>query len=219
MYYQYYSQFKQDEFLHKNIFKEKKHGFFVDIGAHDGITGNNTIFFENEMEWSGICCEPLPNIYSQLQNNRKSINLKCAVDTSDGTTDFYENEGYTEMLSGIVSHYDHRHIERRNREILAFGGNSKVIQVRTLRLETIFDIFGVNHIDYLSIDVEGGEFAVIQSINFDKVFIDIIDFEDNYSDVSEDIKKYLNSKGYLFMARLGGDIIMIHKYSKYISLK
>ena len=29
----------------------------------------------------------------------------------------------------------------------------------------------------MSVDVEGAEFAVIKSINFDKVFIDVISFE------------------------------------------
>jgi hypothetical protein len=37
-------------------------------------------------------------------------------------------------------------------------------------------IHNISHIHYLSIDVEGAEFEVIKSINFDKVFIDVIGF-------------------------------------------
>ena len=42
----YYSQDKQDEFLEKNIFKGYKNGIFIDVGAFDGKTINNTLYFE-----------------------------------------------------------------------------------------------------------------------------------------------------------------------------
>ena len=42
---QYYSQFKQDQVLNEQIFKNKTDGFFVDIGAYDGITDSNSLFF------------------------------------------------------------------------------------------------------------------------------------------------------------------------------
>ena len=47
----YYSQFKQDNYLNNNFFKDKRDGIFVDIGAHDGIKLNNTYFFEKELNW------------------------------------------------------------------------------------------------------------------------------------------------------------------------
>ncbi len=45
MKHKYYSQYRQDEFLNKVIFKKQKNGFFIDIGAHDGITYSNSSFF------------------------------------------------------------------------------------------------------------------------------------------------------------------------------
>lgn len=139
----YYSQFKQDEFLHKNFFKDLKDGFFVDVGAHDGECGNNSLFFEKEMNWNGICIEPLSHIYDKMKKNRKSININCAVDEEDGETSFYQNSGYTEMLSGLVKHYDPRHQQRRDYENQTQGGKSDIVNVKTLRLETIFQLFGV----------------------------------------------------------------------------
>ena len=57
----YYSQLGQDRFLNENYFKNKLTGTFVDIGAHDGNTYSNSKFFEN-LGWSGLCVEPIPNI-------------------------------------------------------------------------------------------------------------------------------------------------------------
>ena len=54
----FYSQCGQDRFLNDNIFKGFKNGTFVDVGAHDGRTFNNTLFFEQLHGWSGINIEP-----------------------------------------------------------------------------------------------------------------------------------------------------------------
>jgi hypothetical protein len=66
----------------------------------------------------------------------------------------------------------------------------------------------------LSIDVEGAEFEVIKSINFDKVFIDVIGFENNYDDVSAPIVAYLTDKGYAVI-HTSMDVFMIHANSKF----
>ena len=80
------------------------------------------------------------------------------------------------------------------------------------RRKTIFDKYNIPHINYLSIDVECGEFEVIKSINFDKVYIDVIGFENNYNDTSIPIIKYLEERNYVVI-HSSLDIFMIHKNS------
>lgn len=118
------------------------------------------------------------------------------------------------MLSGIKNTYDSRHIERLNRENQQYGSSTKIIKVPTKKLETICDYYNILHINYLSIDVEGGEFEVIESINFDKVFIDVIQFENNYNDTAIPILKYLEGNNYVVVKR-SKDIFMIHKNSSF----
>lgn len=211
----FYSQDKQDEYLETNIFKGFKNGFFIDIGAHDGITINNTIYFEKNNEWTGINVEPIKNVYNNLVANRpKCINLNCAVSNTDGTAEFICNTGYTEMISGLKNNFDPRHFERLDRENKQMGSTTEYITVDTKRIETICDEYNIDHIHYLSIDVEGAEFDVIKSINFDKVFIDVIGFENNYNDVSIPIVEYLENRNYIVIHR-SLDIFMIHKDSRF----
>jgi FkbM family methyltransferase len=211
------SQYNQDKFLEENVFKGYKNGFFMDIGAYDGVHINNTLYFEKTHNWTGVNVEPLETVYVKLVENRPtSINLNCAVCNRDGTAQFIYNTGYTEMLSGLQEEYDPRHHARLNHEILQMGGSTKVKTVPTKKIETICSEYNINHINYLSIDVEGAEFEVIKSINFDKIFIDVIEFENNYPDVSESIVKYLQSKNYAVICN-GYDIIMIHRDSKFNS--
>ena len=71
----YSSQFKQDKFINEVVFYNKLHGFFIDIGVHDGITISNSFYFEKFKDWTGIWIEPNPNVYKELVKNRKSLNI------------------------------------------------------------------------------------------------------------------------------------------------
>lgn len=210
----YYSQDKQDEILEKYIFKGYKNGFFVDVGAHNGKSINNTLYFEENNNWTGICIEPIAKIYDELKLNRpECININCAIDMKDGKSDFILNDGYSEMISGLKTYYDSRHFDRLDNEIKVYGGNTNTVEVETMKLSTIFDKYNVKKVEYLSIDVEGAELSVIQSIDFDKVFIDVIGFENNYDDVSKTIREYLENKGYILVAFPCMDAFMIHQKS------
>lgn len=211
----FHSQDNQDRFLETHIFKGYKNGFFVDVGAHDGVSINNTLYFEKNNNWTGINIEPIKTVFDKLVSNRPNdVNINCAVCNSDGETEFLCNVGYTEMISGIKSNFDIRHLKRLERENMQYGSSTEIIKVNTKKLETILDENNVSHINYLSIDVEGAEFEVIKSINFDKVFIDVIGFENNYSDASVPIVKYLEEKGFVFIHN-SLDIFMIHKLSQF----
>ena len=206
-------QDNQDKYLETTIFKGYKNGFYVDVGAHDGVSINNTLYFEKTNNWTGINIEPIKTVFDKLAINRpNNINLNCAVCNNDGETEFLCNVGYTEMISGIKDTFDIRHLTRLIRENSTSGSTTEIIKVNTKKLETIFDENKVSHIHYLSIDVEGAEFEVIKSINFDKVFIDVIGFENNYNDASIPIIEYLQHNNFVVF-HVSLDIFMINKSS------
>lgn len=209
------SQYKQDEFLEKYVFKGYKNGFFIDVGAHDGISINNTLYFEKYNNWTGINIEPIKSVYDKLVINRpNNININCAICNKNGIEEFYCNTGYTEMISGLKNNFDPRHFQRLHIENSKYGSSTEIININTKTLETICDEYNIKHINYLSIDVEGAEFDVIKSINFDKVFIDVIGFENNYNNVSIPIIEYLKNKNYIIINNKF-DIFMIHSNSSF----
>ena len=65
----YYSQSQQDKIV-DILFSKKMNGFFVDIGAHNGVNFSNSLFFETYRDWKGVCIEPIPEVFEQLQKNR-----------------------------------------------------------------------------------------------------------------------------------------------------
>jgi hypothetical protein len=118
------------------------------------------------------------------------------------------------MISGIKDTFDPRHLQRLNFENKHMGGSTKIIKVNTKRLETICDENNISHVNYLSIDVEGAEFEVIKSINFDKVFIDVIGFENNYDNTSIPIVQYLKQHNFRIIHK-SLDIFMINNKSTF----
>ena len=165
-------------------------GFYVDIGAHDGLTGNNTKFFE-EKEWEGICIEPHPIVFEQLKANRKCRVENIAIWNKDTEVDFLAVSGYAEMLSGIVESYDPRHKARVDREIAQMGGSSVLVKVKAMK----FDSLKLpTKIDFLSIDTEGSELQILDNVDFNKYDIRVVCIENNFMDPA--YEKFFNDRGF-----------------------
>lgn len=201
----YHGQVQQDKFLNENLFKNRKGGFFVDVGAHDGVTINNTVFFERELEWRGICIEPIPERFKELAANRNCECLRGCAYEKNTTLPFTRISGYAEMLSGIAQSYPDAHRRRISSEMQQHGGTLEEIQVRAFRLESVFDLYNVTHVNYLSIDTEGAELQVVRGINFEKVTFDVIEFEENYPGAGDDVRAHLRAHGYEQWGAIGGE--------------
>lgn len=212
----YNSQYKQDEFIDKVLFGKKNNGFFIDIGAHDGISLSNSLFFEKHREWKGICVEPNPIVYKKLIRNRTSLNLNVCIGKANEIAKFTQIKGYSEMLSGMTTKYDERHLERINNEIKFYGGEISEIDVEMIRLDTIENINNTT-IDFISIDTEGNEFDILKSIDFKMLNVIAIVVENNYQD--KYLREYLFINKYVLLACLHTDEIYIHKKHYKLSIR
>lgn len=202
----YYSQKGQDKFLNEEIFHNKRNGIFIEVGAHDGISFSNTFFFEKNLGWKGICIEPNPDIYSKLINNRAAVCLPYGVAEKNEKRTYLKCSGFiTEMYSGILDCMDERHKERIENEIAEFGGSTTTIEIECMPLKEIFKKQSITYIDFISIDIEGGEEEAIKSIDFNEVTITVIVVENNFN--SDKIKNYLLPLGYEYITKIGKDDI------------
>ncbi len=200
----FYSQYQQDQYIYENFFKNKQNGVFVDIGAHDGISLSNTYFFEKTMGWTGICVEPIPEVYNRLKNNRNCLCVQGCIFDKRESVPFLKISGWAEMLSGIIENYDPHHVKRIQWEIDLNGGQSEVINVKCYNLMQLLLDNHIQHIDYLSIDTEGGELGILQSIDFSRIDIDVIEVENNYLGP---FQAFLEPLGYKKICDLGPDEI------------
>lgn len=81
----YYSQFHEDEVLHRWIFNNESEnqnpGIFVEIGAQDGVSWSNTLFFERMFDWRGVLIEAQPDNAKKLitANRQRTVKLPVGI--------------------------------------------------------------------------------------------------------------------------------------------
>jgi FkbM family methyltransferase len=209
-------QFHQDLIAYLYLCRNKtiQNGFFIDIGANNGVTVSNTLIFE-QMGWNGICVEPLPDKFLSLRENRKCDCYNVAIaEHSQSDQTFINARGPNNdtigcnMLSGLESSMTEKHKQLINE----IGGNMEYITVQTMTFNDLMSNYpAITYIDLLSIDVEGGELNVLKSINFDKFSFGIIIVENNEEvpGNGEILKNFMNNKGYKVLLYLEYDIIFV----------
>lgn len=204
---EYKSQAGQDSFVNEHFFHNKKDGCFVDVGAHDGQSFSNSWFFEKDLGWHGICVEPLPHLFEQLQKERNCICINACASDSSGSVPFLHVNSCDEMLSGPCATFNQNKLNAVIKDVDIFGGELNIIQVPCVRLDKIFKEHGITHIDFLSIDVEGHELQVLVGIDFSKVIVDVIAIENDYHD--EHLRALLQKHGFKLYAHVHVDDIFV----------
>jgi FkbM family methyltransferase len=175
----YYGQYDTDKHI-ASLFNHKTEGYFVDIGAWDGIGGSNTYFFE-KCGWDGVCIEPMPIAYEKMVSSRSCECIRGVISDMDSEEcDFVCVEGEPSMLSGLPAYFDKLHEKRIDDEVVRDGGVKKNITVKNYKFN---DIIKETRIDLLDVDTEGSELSIIMSIDHNKYDIGLIVVENNFSDI------------------------------------
>lgn len=154
----FYSQSNEDVALH-NYFCNKTGGTFVELGALDGVQYSNTKFFEDHRGWRGVLIEGQPDNAALLKMNRKkSITVASGICKEGvGNLTFTGSSG---AVGGAV--------ESMSKEFRKswHGEKSREYQVPCRPIGSILRDAGISHVDFFSLDVEGGEFSVLETMDW-----------------------------------------------------
>jgi FkbM family methyltransferase len=199
---EYFSQFGQDHYLSKQLFENRRNGVFVDVGAYDGVSGSNTLYFEKFLGWTGLCIEPDPAQFAKLARVRSSKCVQTCIADRNGSARFLRvNEGLT-MMGGLVDHF-----EAVDLKMVSERSSTSIVEIPVRRLDAVLKEYGISAIDYLSIDTEGSELAILRSFDFSKLNVRALSVENNRN--TPHIPEYMRGVGYRRMARLGVDDIYV----------
>tara|TARA_Y100000591_G_scaffold331985_1_gene367702 strand:- start:1104 stop:1706 length:603 start_codon:yes stop_codon:yes gene_type:complete len=162
------SQFGQDINIIK-YFKEKKNGFFIELGAIDGVFHSNTYLLEKKYNWNGVLIEADPRYKDALLNSeRECFKLTDIAVYNEDNKEIEFTVNNIKGWSGIKSSLPSRE------------HNNQIIKVKTKTLTTILnEVNAPKNIDLLSLDVEGGEINVLKGLDLEKYKIKMILIELN----------------------------------------
>ena len=175
----------------------KKDGFYVDIGANDGKQISNTFVMDTVFNWRGLCIEPFPANMEQ----RSCPVLRTVVSNVTGDKVQFEHEGgedSRDVLGGMKDTIDPD--DRHDAE-------STVYNFTTVTMTTLLDKHHAPAVlDFVSIDVEGAEFLVLQGFDFKKYCIQFMTIEHNgYEPMRSDIRDIMEASGHAYAGREGFD--------------
>jgi FkbM family methyltransferase len=209
-----YSQTGEDLILSSYFFKKDK-GFYVDIGAnHPKKFSSSYLFYLRG--WQGVCVDPWPQAQGLFEKFRpQDVFVNCGVANEDDNLDYY---CFKSSLMNTFSPAEAKVLESDPDEGCRLV-EVKKIQVRKLKdiLDEQKDFMAGRQIDFMNIDVEGGELAVLESNDWAKYLPQFIAVEIHGFNVAEAEKfavhNYLVAKEYSLVGKT--QLTAIYKYKNY----
>ncbi len=182
----------------------KPHGLYVEIGAYDGMTFSNSYFFE-QIGWTGLLVEAHPQLVEECRSARPGSKVvHAALGVEDGTSVQFSmvhgKQGMDTLSFAFTSDAHRARIARR-------GGSIETTRVPGMRLDSLLERYGDTHIDWMSIDFEGGELDVLQGLDLSRCRPDVLMVEDNSRGGDHAIHDYLVSHGYQLTLRIACNAI------------
>jgi FkbM family methyltransferase len=182
-----YAQNFEDVYL-RRCFGKQKEGFYIDVGAYHPVHDSVTKFFYDS-GWSGINLEANPSLIDTLMVQRpRDINLNlCIDDKSRGNSRQklsvpFGNKGLGKVF-GLENHKP-----KMSREYFVYSEN----------LSNVISSYEIPDIDFIKIDVEGGEFKVLLGIDLNlhrpkiflvEIFVGLYDVQ-NIRNIDQYFDKY-----------------------------
>jgi hypothetical protein len=195
----YKSKYGQDIIIDK-LCNYHEDGIFIDIGAFDGVTFNNTFYLEKMRNWKGILTEANKYKVYECSHNRWNYVSQIAVSNIEKEEDeFFNIIGYSEILSGLKSLYNEDYFKRIQNEINQYNQKVELYNVDTRKLSSICDLIENEYksIDLLSLSCQSSEYQALLSLENETCKRKIRLITLNTNGVNEDkIKEWFNKNDY-----------------------
>lgn len=166
------SQYGQDSILYYNFWAGRLakgfKGFYVDLGSNQPKVISNTWFLDKCLGWKGLCIEADPVLAENLRKSERTckvINM-CASGERSTLPYVTENSG-----GHIATH-----------------GEKADVYVSCAPLSEILIENGIEHVDFLSLDIEGNEVLALSKSDWDCVPVELILVESAWSNEMLDMQ-------------------------------
>lgn len=182
---------------------------YIDIGAHHPYKISNTALI-HEMGGRGINIEANPNLFEAFLRERpEDINLCCRVGPQRGVMPFYMIDDWSGRNSFVKEAVD---------LFVQDNPEFSIQEVRNIEIKTLDDVMLENNMggiaDYMSIDIEGMEYEVLQSFDLINRGPNVLTLEvmKNDRDKAKKIEELLEQAEYCMWCRTGTNYTFIKKH-------
>ncbi|KAL7581349.1 hypothetical protein ACA910_006106 [Epithemia clementina (nom. ined.)] len=220
------SRHNEDSIIYNTFFKDASstpHGTYVEIGAYDGVEESNTRFFDVCLGWSGLLVEGNPIMWNRIAQNRPTAHRMSFI-PSCSVAEQAANKTIPFHPIGSTN----TGVEAQDRGVrLVYNRRTDFVQVPCGSLTQVFlDVFPQGRVSFWSLDVEGSEHLILEKMDFNKVFVEMlmVEVQNSFCRVNEPCesrdrsREILQTKnGYIrFSGRIPASDIFIHPLSTHL---
>jgi len=208
----YFSLNELDKQLER--FVDYDDGFYVELGANDGVTQSNSLYFETKRNWRGILIEPSPHNFLLCKKQRSANNhFFCNACVSFDYKEKYVDIKYANLMS-ISENLDldltdkDKHIKSaenflsNHEEVFSFGAVASTLNSILIKSNA------PRQIDFLSLDVEGAELDVLKGVDFKEFSFKYMLIE--VRDINR-MKRFLAKHGYTLQEKFSSHDYLFKK--------
>uniref|UniRef100_A0A7S2T185 Methyltransferase FkbM domain-containing protein n=1 Tax=Chloropicon primus TaxID=1764295 RepID=A0A7S2T185_9CHLO len=197
-----YSQLGQDVWVY-NALGHKRGGYFVELGAGDGIELSNTFALETHFGWTGVCIECSRQFQALCRNRRCICDDSCVSDKDGEVVTFLEDDKYGQ----------HNHFSGIKAKINCHEPRGREYRLETRTLATVLRRRGAPRVmDYLSLDTEGSELAILSVLPHHEFRFNCITVEHNFQERERSrILDVLQGNGYVRVEQREWDDMYLHR--------
>lgn len=176
-------------------------GIILQVGANDGVTIDPVRKFAVLPKFTSYLLEPVPYIFMRLQKNYNAcpqvkLFQQAIVDTEVSEQTFYYvmADDDKDIGKGLFGSFSKKHVESFFTD--KKEGQVKIIEekVSCTTLDKFIQTLGIREVDYLQIDAEGYDLAILKTLNFELIKPTIIQFEHLHINPGK-IKEFLELLG------------------------
>ena len=164
-------------------------GYFLEIGVGNGVDISNTYLLEKSFGWSGLLIEPNRSSHGAIRKNRTAkLDIRAASNTASGSLEFVEDTGAGEFSKLSTSPSKG-----------STSDNKVHYQVEVAKLSDMLDQAGApDTIDFLSLDTEGNEIDILNSLDLGRYKFGFMAIEHNFEPGKEAaLELMLSPHGYI----------------------
>ena len=169
-----------DEKLEKYL--DFKGGVFLEAGANNGIKQSNTYYLEAVKGWRGILVEPVPDLYRECLQNRKSAKVYQAALVSKDYPQSTVHLSFADLMTVVKdSPGSSEHVARAKDVQSLIEPYDFEATARTL--DSVIENAALGEIDFLSLDLEGYEVEALRGLDLNKngprfILVEVRDLDD-----------------------------------------
>lgn len=162
-----YSQ-AEEETLIRAFLRDRREGFFLDVGASHYEKDSTTYYLEQHLGWRGIAIDALEEFRADYERFRPRTRFFAFFVTNEAglPKDFHVYTRDTRISSGSLDQL--RGLPRvKDRHI-------KTIKVPTMTLDRLLAAEGATKVDFVSLDIEGSEPEALQAFDIARYRPDLL---------------------------------------------